>query len=258
MTIAEMLAAMRAHETRVELEVPPGWTQGRTLYGGLAACLVHGGIRTQHTTLPPLRSVQTCFVGPAEADLSVTSRILRAGRNVAQVEATLWSGENLAQHGVWVFGNDRPANAVQPAPVAPDFTAPEDCEPIEKLRHVPDFVGNFEIRQAEPKGGFGGPTIRRWLRLKDGGGLDSVSEMLAMGDGLPPGAMRAMQRPGPVSSINWHANIHDPEVKTRGGWWLAAIASEQADNGYSSERLKLHDAHGRQVMSGMQAFAVFG
>ena len=55
-----------------------------------------------------------------------------------------------------------------------------------------------------------------------------------------------------------------PLVKmTRGsnpsdGWWLAEAASDHADHGYSSERLRLWDADGRLVMIGQQAAAVFG
>ena len=259
MTIAEMIAAMREDNDRTVLPDAPGWMQGRTLYGGLSACLVHTAINRQQPSLPALRSMQACFVGPAEDNLSVTSRILRAGRNVTQVESTLWSGDRLAQHGIWVFGTDRPVNALQKAPIAPDFMPFSDCEPVERFRQEPEFVSNFDILRAEPKGGgFGGPHIRRWLRLKDRDGLDPISEMLALGDGLPPGAMRAMERPGPVSSINWHCNVHDPHAQTRDGWWLAEIASEQADAGYSSERLRFHDCEGRQVLSGLQSFAVFG
>jgi hypothetical protein len=75
---------------------------------------------------------------------------------------------------------------------------------------------------------------------------------------MPPGAMRAMQRQGPISSINWSFNVLDPESRSRGGWYLAENASQHADAGYSSERLRLWDAEGKQVLDGIQCVAVFG
>ena len=40
--------------------------------------------------------------------------------------------------------------------------------------------------------------------------------------------------------------------------YLAENASQHADAGYSSERLRLWDADGRQVLDGLQCVAVFG
>lgn len=100
--------------------------------------------------------------------------------------------------------------------------------------------------------------MRRWFRLRTDPGLDTVSHLILVGDTLPPGSMRAMQRQGPLSSINWTINILDPQAQTRDGWWLAETASDHADHGYSSERLRLWNADGELVMVGMQAAAIFG
>ena len=79
-----------------------------------------------------------------------------------------------------------------------------------------------------------------------------------MGDVLPPGAMRVMKRQGPLSSINWSFNLLDTEPTTRDGWFLSENASQHADHGYSSERLRLWNADGHQVLDGMQSAAIFG
>ena len=75
---------------------------------------------------------------------------------------------------------------------------------------------------------------------------------------LPPGSMRKMQRQGPISSINWSFNVLDPHTQSQGGWYLAENASQHADAGYSSERLRMWDSEGRQVLDGLQCVAVFG
>ena len=123
----------------------------------------------------------------------------------------------------------------------------------------PAFIQNyFEILRAQEQQGPGAPVVRRWARLTERSGLDPVSELILMGDVLPPGAMRAMQRQGPLSSINWSFNLLDSAPATRDGWWLAETASQHADAGYSSERLRLWNADGKQILDGMQCVAVFG
>ena len=79
-----------------------------------------------------------------------------------------------------------------------------------------------------------------------------------MGDVLPPGAMRIMQRKGPISSINWSFNILDPDSQSDDGWYLSENASQHADNGYSTERPRMWDTNGKQVIEGLQNVAVFG
>jgi len=124
---------------------------------------------------------------------------------------------------------------------------------------APSFVAkNFELRHGQTKGEDRGPTVRRWARLTEEHSLDPAAKLVLMGDVMPPGAMRAMRRQGPISSINWSFNVLDPESQSRDGWYLAENASQHADAGYSSERLRLWDADGRQVLDGMQSVAVFG
>ena len=112
--------------------------------------------------------------------------------------------------------------------------------------------------RAQEQQGPGAPVVRRWARLTERTGLDPVSELILMGDVLPPGAMRAMQRQGPLSSINWSFNFLDPNPSTTDGWYLAETASQWADEGFSSERLRLWNADGRQLLNGIQCAAIFG
>lgn len=127
----------------------------------------------------------------------------------------------------------------------------------------PDFIqNNYKIRRGQDQSGRveqgDQPTVRRWLKLKEPSGLDPVAELILIGDTMLPGAMRAMQWQGPISSINWSFNVLDTHPATRDGWWLAENASEHADDGYSSERLRLWNADGEQMLSGIQSVAVFG
>jgi acyl-CoA thioesterase len=258
MTIASLLDPIAATPGPVTLEKAEAWLQGRTLYGGASALIAYTAVTRAHPGLPPLRAAQIAFSGPVGESFETRVSVLRAGRNVTQLRCELVAEGEVGLAAIFVFGAAREANAVHPAPRCEPWPgAPEDAEPLPNPEAL-HFIGNFELRRAQDETGPGFPLVRRWLRLKDEAGLDPVSRLVLIGDTLPPGSMRAMQRRGPLSSVNWSFNILDPEAQTRGGWWLAETASDHADHGYSSERLRLWDADGRLVMVGMQAAAIFG
>ena len=262
MTIASLLDPIGATPGPVVLANAEAWLQGRTLYGGASALVAYTAARRAHPGLPSLRAAQVAFCGPVGDRFETRVTVLRAGRNVTQLRSELVAGGEVGLSATFVFGAARVPNAVHPArPADPWPGAPEDCEPLPNPEAL-HFIANFELRRAQAETGRGIPTVRRWLRLREdrdgSSNLDPVSRLILIGDTLPPGSMRAMQRPGPLSSVNWSFNILDPEALTHDGWWLAETASDHADLGYSSERLRLWDADGRLVMAGIQAAAIFG
>ena len=258
MTIASLIDPITGADGPVRLENAASWMQGRTLYGGASALVAYTAAVRAHPGLPPLRAAQIAFAGPVGDTFEVRTSVLRAGRNVTQLRTELLVGRDVSFAATFVFGAGREPNALHPAPEADPWPgAPEDQEALSGPEGL-HFIQNFELRRAQGKTGPGFPLVRRWIRLKNEEGLDPVSRLVLMGDTLPPGSMRAMRRQGPLSSVNWSFNILDPEAQSRGGWWLAETASDHADLGYSSERLRLWDADGRLVMVGMQAAAIFG
>ena len=257
MSIAELLAPITAEGGPVSLPAE-GWMQGRTLYGGAGALVAYTAARRKFAELPPLRSAQVGFVGPVGNEIETRVEMVRQGRNVAIVRSELLVEGKVGLSALWFFGSEREPNAVHPAPKVNPW--PGDPEEYEPLPRPPGdhFICRYDIRRAQDTSGPGEPVVRRWFRLREPEGLDPVSNLILMGDTLPPGSMRAMQRQGPFSSINWSFNVLDPEATTRDGWWLAETASDHADHGYSSERLRLWNAQGQQVLAGQQATAIFG
>ncbi|WP_374408157.1 thioesterase family protein [Pelagerythrobacter sp.] len=259
MSIASLIDPVAAAGGPANLSHAEHWMQGRTLYGGASALVAYTAAIRAFPDLPPLRAAQVGFVAPVGGEIELRREIVRQGRNVAQVRSEIWADGACALTALWLFGTAREANAVHPADPPEDWPGgPEDAEPV-MVDKGPAFIRhNFELRRAQNERGPGAPVVRRWARLTERGVLDPVSELILMGDVLPPGAMRAMQRQGPVSSINWSFNLLDTEPATRDGWWLSENASQHADAGYSSERLRLWNAEGKRVLDGMQAAAIFG
>lgn len=259
MSVNNLIDPITAAGGHVTLDNADSWMQGRTLYGGASALIAYMSAIRAFPDLPPFRAGQVGFVAPVGAEFEVHSEIIRQGRNVAQLRSEIRCEGKVALTAFWLFGTSREANAIHPAPLPlPDPGKPEDSVPTNTSR-APEFLkNNYDVHYTADRAEADVPVIRRWTRLKKPTGLDPVAELILMGDTLPPSAARIMQRPGPISSINWSFNLLDPEPATRDGWWLAETASDHADQGYSSERLRLWNADGKQMLSGIQAVAIFG
>jgi acyl-CoA thioesterase len=259
MTIASLLEPVTGQPGPARLTHAADWMQGRTLYGGASALVAYTMAVRAFPDLPPLRAGQVAFVAPVGEDIELRADIVRQGRNVTQLRSEILCEGRVALSAFWLFGEGRAANAVHPAGLPENWPGPpEDCAEVTH-QFAPAFVAkNFALRHGQTKGEDRGATVRRWARLSEAHDLDPVSTLVLMGDVMPPGAIRAMQRQGPISSINWSFNVLDPESRSRDGWYLAENASQHADAGYSSERLRMWDADGRQVLDGMQCVAVFG
>ena len=259
MSTANLLDPITADAGETRFSGLDHWMQGRTLYGGASALIAYTAVTRAFPDLPPLRGAQIAFVAPTGPEMELRREVVRQGRNVAQVRSEIWCEGTCALTAFWLFGTDREPNALHDAAPVDEWPgAPEEAEPAMHGKGPAFIQNNFEILRAQEQQGPGAPVVRRWARLTERSGLDPVSELILMGDVLPPGAMRAMQRQGPLSSINWSFNLLDSAPATRDGWWLAETASQHADAGYSSERLRLWNADGKQILDGMQCVAVFG
>lgn len=257
MSFARLLDRLVPTDTGMHLASIEGWMQGRTLYGGAASLIAYESARRVTDDLPPLRAAQVDFIAPITAALDASASVLRAGRNVVQVESRIHCEGRLAQRATWIFGRAAEApNALNPVHPLAIAQPPEQAEPISDSPHAPQFSGQFDMR----KSSLGAETIavRRWVRNRDPGIIDPVGEAIGCGDAMPAGSLKAMQRPGPISSMNWSFVVADSQPQTRDGWWLVESASIVADHGYSGERLNLWNADGQLVLSGMQSVAIFG
>ncbi|EAQ28046.1 hypothetical protein NAP1_10643 [Erythrobacter sp. NAP1] len=259
MTIASLLEPITGKPGPARLEHASDWMQGRTLYGGASALVGYTAAVRAFPDLPPLRAAQIGFVAPVGEEIELSAEIVRQGRNVTQVRSEVRNEKGVALTAFWLFAEGRDPNARREADALENWPGPPEDAAQAMKGQGPSFIqNNFEIRFGQAKGEDHGATIRRWARLTEEHDLDPVSKLVLMGDVMPPGAMRIMQRMGPISSINWSFNVLDPETRSKDGWYLAENASQHADAGYSSERLRMWDAEGRQVLDGLQCVAVFG
>jgi acyl-CoA thioesterase len=259
MTIASLIDPVTGTPGPVRLNHATAWMQGRTLYGGASALIAYTAAIRAFPDLPPLRAAQVAFVAPVGEEITLSAEVVRQGRNVTQVRSEIHADGKVALTAFWLFATGRVANALHPADSVVEWPGgPDENAPVSQNRGPSFIQNNFELRHAQPIGVERGATFRYWARLSENTDLDPVSTLVLMGDLNPPGAMRIMQRMGPISSINWSFNVLEPESRSSGGWYLAENASQHAAAGYSSERLRMWDTEGRQVIDGLQCVAIFG
>src|SRR5436309_448364 len=149
--ITALLERRRRDGDRVAFEITEDWAQGRTTFGGLIAALAVAAMRDVTGGDWPLRALQASFIGPVWRDLVVQVHLLRQGRHVRQVQATLSTQGKVAAVLLGVFGEARASSArplhAQRPPVA---IAPEATSELPFIEGVtPDFIAHLDPRWAE-------------------------------------------------------------------------------------------------------------
>jgi len=257
-TLGDIVAGLESDDGVYRTDTPEGWTQGRTLYGGLTAALAIASAKRAFPDLPPLRSAQIAFVGPASGALTFRPQLLRQGRS-ATIVAVVCEGENgIAARAMFTFAAARESLVRHDHAPAPAVARPEDCPPFFDGPFRPGFSPNFDYRLAagaRPLSGAAEPEFTVWVRLNDEAGVDPEVALLAIADAPPPAAFVAFPQAGPVSTMTWTLDVDQP--LSGGGWRLIRSASEQAGGGYSLQDMAVWDDTGRRIAAGRQMVALF-
>jgi acyl-CoA thioesterase len=241
-------------------DMPESWKQGRTAYGGLTSALMLVRARAMVADLPPLRSALINFTGPVTEPPFITTELLRQGRNVTTISARGDVGGKAVSTGTFSFGAARASHLDIGCP-GPAVKAPDDYPLFhpEDSAFVPAFTRNFEVRLIEGSRPMSGGTtgdLRCWCRHKDPASRDGEAALLCLADILPPAAMTVMTELGPVSSMTWIFNLlRAPE--TDEGWYQVEAKLTAAQDGYSSQIMRMWNRQGELIVEGMQSIAIF-
>jgi acyl-CoA thioesterase len=256
-SLSEVLSSLTPADGGWRLEGAEGWTQGRTLYGGMTTALCAHVAGLASADLPPLRSAQVAFVGPAAGPLRFQASELRRGRSSAIVSVDCLNEDGMAARVMLTYGADRTSAITHDRLAKAAVPSPEACALFMPDRAPAGFFQNFEIRLAEGSRPFAGepPEYLCWLRLLDPAGVDPQTALLAIADGLPPAAMAVFPQPGPISTMTWSIDFDRPLADEP--WRLVSSSSEQARDGYSLQAMNVWDMSGRRIAAARQVVAIF-
>ncbi len=260
-SLDDVLKSATRENCGLRYTVPPGWTQGRTAYGGFTAALLLNAALDRQEGFPPLRSALVNFTGPVSEAPLVRSEVLRQGRNVTTVNTRAEIAGKVAAQGTFSFGAAQDSHVSQECPAMPS-PAPEDTAPFfDAERRAPvAFFDNFEIRLIEGAVPFSGASrgyARVWARHRAPEMWERAEGLIAIADLLPPAVFPMFTKPGPNSSMTWICNFLKPRSGTRDGWWMVETDLTAAHEGYSSQVMRMWNTDGDLVVEGMQSVVVF-
>jgi len=241
------------------IDLPSNWLQGRTAFGGLTSALLIEALQHHYTDLPPLRTMQVNFIGPAAGPLTITHRELRRGKNNVTIEARLDSELGAGTYGYFTFGRSREMQHSMDYPLKHAGMQPEEAEPLLPVSEELSFLYNFERRLVSGPAilsGSNNPDILLWTRHVDPAAREGLGPLMVLGD-APPAALCALTNVQALSSMNWNVNMLTDDVSTQDGWWLIRSATRFIRDGYSSQLIQVWNSQGRRVMDSMQLQAVF-
>lgn len=256
-----LTAAMQLDNDNQTITLPPDWLQGRTAYGGLSAALCLEATHRSVQNLPPLRSAQFCFVGPAAGQLTVKADVLRQGKSTILVGTDLTGESGLAVRSTLCFGSGRASAHNHQDLHMPQLPGPEACPSYYDWPNKPNFMHHFEGRLAlgvPPRTAGAKPRMTVWLRHHDEGDESSLVRLLALADALPPAALILSADPMPISTMTWSIDMLDAQPFSATGWWLVQATADTSREGYSAQSTVIWSPDGKPVLIARQNVAIFG
>ncbi len=245
---------------RFAADIPAGWMQGRTAYGGISAALALHVARLSHPTDKPLRSAQISFVGPVGGACAVHCTSVRESKSSLFVVADVAGESGLGTHALFSFSRGRASHLDHDRMACPAVPAPEMLEPLPPHPMRPAFTRHFDMRPADgPRllTGQDSADMLVWVRYIDTPACDAVVALLALADALPPAALMLQREFGPISTMSWTVHMLTDAPQTDDGWWLLRSTTDHARSGFSPQIMTIWNRAGDVIATGGQGVALY-
>lgn len=259
MDFTALMASMAKHDDACSVTATEDWLQGRTIYGGLSAAFCLEAVARQFADLPPLRSAQFSFVGPASGPVTIRPTILRKGKSTVFIGADLSGDAGLATRATLCYGAARQSELSLNNVGVPNVPDP-DASPV-FFRPVPglNFIQYFDGRLAAGNFPFSGkePSMTLWIKHRDPQVTSSITALVALADAPPPAGIVMFKKQSPLSTMTWAIDLLTDKLETEDGWWLVRTSAETMADGYSSQAMTVWNSARKPMMVCRQNVAVF-
>jgi acyl-CoA thioesterase len=246
------------------LDVPPGWRQGRGVFGGLT---VGAAVRAIELRVADprrrVRSVTAELTAPVEAGpAEIAVDVLRGGSSVTVARAALLQAGEVRTHAVAVLAASRPAAAaiawrtLEPPPAPPwREVAPASLAPPAP---APEFARHFEYRivLGLPLSG-GAARCVGWIRPVVPSAVRDAGYVASLADAWFPAVMVRSRELRPMATIAYTLDLVggldglDPEAPLLYRGTVPVCA-----DGYFLETRELWGEDGRLVAINQQTLAI--
>lgn len=253
----EVLAGWKQEGGVWRAELPAGWGQGRTVYGGLSAGMLTELLR--RSVDRPVRSLQLQYLAPiVPGAVEGHIEVVRSGRSCTFVEVRLLQDGRPALVGYATLVASRPATDVA-APEAPTwapFATIPALQPVPGA--VPEFVQHFALRWVEGTVPFQGgeqASFGAYVDFDESPEAPSQAHQIGMLDAFPCPTLGVLHQPVPASTVTWSAHLLAPPER---GVHRFRYRTVVARDGFSTTVGHLWGPSGTLVAWTEQTVAVFG
>ena len=246
--------------------VDDSWSNFRTVFGGMQQALALAAMR-QTLGLPeaemPLRSLQTNFIAPVDfGELEIDVAVLRQGKSVAQLEARILQGEQVACSYMACFGRARESQIDVVAPEYPQhIKAFTDSEPFPwKGDARPGFLQHYEQRLglgAFPVSAKAADEQGIYVRFREDVVVDELA-LMSLTDVIPSPTLARFETFKPASSMNSLVEFFPIERPLAVGEpVLHHVYLRKARDGYASHDAYIWTPHGELIAYSHQTAVIF-
>ena len=237
-------------------EVPEGWGQGRSLFGGLSAAAAAS--LAGRFTDRKLRTMQAQLIGPIVAGILIAEcSVLRTGKTTSFIEVKLFQEDSIRGLFVFVFVEKREGSMSIEGPEKPVWKSVDDAIELSGVDVlVPEFTKNVEMRFA-----YGGVAFRGHESASTGGYLQFIdvddfgsAHQLALLDAWYPPIYAALSKPAFGSTVTWTAHLIADSAP---GFHQFKYDTIVADGGFSTSVGQMWDSAGTYVGYTEQTVVVF-
>lgn len=249
------------------IDLPDGWKQGRTIYGGLVAgLLVAKAIKSLDDQNKQLLNANITFVGPVTyAPILVKAKVLRAGKFVTTVEVKLWQNDEVLSILVASFGLSRESQMqIDQLPIVPEYPNPDQLNTLPYYEGLtPEFYKQFEMCWAEglyPYVGKNKIDFGGWFRFNPNSHKDramSIADFIVMLDIWPAGVYPMLTGPVPTSTLTWNITFLAPINSDIHGWLKYKMHTDFASDGYLRETEYIWNTENKLIAISKQTLTIF-
>jgi acyl-CoA thioesterase len=190
--------------------------------------------------------------------------VLRQGRHVCQVQATVQQHGQVAAVLLGVFSADRESSLRSRLPQRPAPQHEADALPVPPALPVgaPAFLQHFDMRWAEgppPYSGGAGFTSSIHMRMnpEEAAGVPGELQTVLLADLSPTPVIGQLTQPSANSSVTWALELRPVGPSPHHGWWRADNESLMVDGGYVNQSARLWAPSAQLAAYGYQVVAVF-
>ncbi|MFT5353565.1 MAG: acyl-CoA thioesterase [Polyangiales bacterium] len=242
---------------RFHFDVPEGWRQGRSVFGGLTVAL--GAALGARLSSRRLRTVQAQLLGPVSAGrLTGTARVLREGKTTTFVHVELSQESSLRAQVSLVFIQGRERSIRIEGPVAPEWAEPTTLPKMPYIAGItPEFTDKADFYFAEGTLPFqGGPDARLggYIRFKDTAGASPAELQLMLLDAWPCPSILRLSAPAFASTVTWTAHLLGDSAP---GFHRFRDETLAGNDGFSTTLGHMWDSKGKHVAVTEQTAVIF-